>query len=132
MAASKYDFTIEQGTSFKFSLIYKDSSNNPINLTNWCARLICKTNKNNTIVFSTTNTDHSSYKFFVDGIPGKLTLLIPANTTNQFNFELAKYDLELSSPDDLYDGGGKYTIRILYGTINVVQRNSDSSSLLTC
>jgi hypothetical protein len=39
MAASKYDFAIEQGTSFRLSLIYKDVNNTPINLTGWCARL---------------------------------------------------------------------------------------------
>jgi hypothetical protein len=132
MAASKYDFTIEQGTSFKFSLIYKDSGNNPIDLTGWCARLICKTNKNNTLTFSSNNTDNSVYKFIIDEPNGKLTLMIPSTITNQFNFQLAKYDLELSSPDDLYDGGGKYTVRLLFGTINIVQRNSDSSTVLAC
>jgi len=132
MAASKYDFTIEQGTSFKFSVIYKDSNNSPIDLTGWCARLSCKTNKNGTLIFSSNNTDYNVYKFIIDEPAGKLTLMIPAETTNQFNFELAKYDLELSSPDDLYDGGGKYTVRLLFGTINIVQRNSDSSTVLAC
>lgn len=44
MAASKYDFSIEQGTSFKLSLRYKDAAGVPIDLTGWCARLIWKTN----------------------------------------------------------------------------------------
>ena len=124
MAASKYDFSIEQGTSFKISLIYKDSEGNPINLTNWCARLIWKTNNGNTQTFATDNLDYSVYKFTLDEPAGKLTLLIPADTTNSFNFTTAKYDLELQSPDDLYDGGGKYTTRLLFGTINLVKRNS--------
>jgi len=34
MAASKYDFKIEQGSSFKFSLIYKDANRDPVDLTN--------------------------------------------------------------------------------------------------
>ena len=55
MAASKYDFSIEQGSSFKLSLVYKDDNNNPIDLTNWCARLIWKTNTNITQTFSTEN-----------------------------------------------------------------------------
>jgi len=132
MAASKYDFTIEQGTSFKFSLIYKDNDNNPIDITNWCARLIFKTNTNQTKVFTTTYTDYIDYKFIIDGQAGKLTLMIPAHITNGFNFKLAQYDLELQSPDDLYDGGGKYTTRLLYGTINIVHRHSSSSSALDC
>jgi|694.fasta_scaffold141769_2 hypothetical protein len=132
MAASKYDFSIEQGTSFKISLIYKNSEGNPINLTNWCARLIWKTNNGTTQTFSTDNLDYSVYKFILDEVAGKLTLLIPADTTNSFNFTTAKYDLELQSPDDLYDGGGKYTTRLLFGTINLVKRNSQSSIALDC
>lgn len=132
MAASKYDFDIEQGSSFKFSLVYKDSSKNIVDLTGWCARLVWTTSSNTTKVFSSTNTDYSIYKFEIDEPNGKLTLLIPAETTNTFTFKSAKYDLELQSPDDLYAGGGKYTTRILYGVINIVSRYSNSSQNLSC
>lgn len=132
MSASKYDFRIEQGTSFKLSLIYKDAEKNVIDLTNWCARLIWRTNSGTTNVFSTENTDYSIYKFTLDGPNGKLTLLLPATTTNNFDFTTAKYDLELSSPDDLYAGGGKYTIRILYGVISILKRNSQGNTALDC
>lgn len=132
MAASKYDFTIEQGTSFKFSLIYKDSNNVPIDLTGWCARLSLKTNKNEMHVFNTLNVDYSAYKFTIDEPNGKLTLLLPASITNLFTFNFANYDLELQSPDDLYEGGGKYTVRLLYGQINVARRNSENSIALDC
>ena len=132
MAASKYDFAIEQGTSFKISLIYKDANGNPVNLTNWCARLIWKTNTNTTQVFSSDSTDYGVYKFIIDPIVGKLTLMIPSVTTNSFAFNSAKYDLELQSPDDLYGGGGKYTTRLLFGTVSIVKRFSQSTSQLEC
>lgn len=132
MAASKYDFSIEQGTSFKLSLIYKDTDRNPINLTGWCARIIWKTNTNITQVFSSENSDYSVYKFIVDEPNGKLTLLLPSTTTNNFNFNTAKYDLELKSPDDLYTGGGKYTTRILFGTVSIVKRFSQASTNIEC
>jgi hypothetical protein len=132
MAASKYDFAIEQGTSFKISLVYKDSNGNPINLTNWCARLIWKTNTNASQTFSSQNIDYSLYKFTIDGVNGKLTLMIPASVTNTYTFSMAKYDLELQSPDDLYASGGKYTIRLLFGTISFVKRFSQSSTQLVC
>lgn len=132
MAASKYDFSIEQGSSFKLSLVYKDENNNPIDLTNWCARLTWKTNTNTTQTFSTENIDYSVYKFSTEPLIGKLTLLIPASTTNSFNFNNAKYDLELQSDDDLYSGGGKYIIRLIYGTVSIVKRFSQSSTLLEC
>ncbi len=132
MAASKYDFAIEQGTSFKLSLIYKDANSTPVNLTGWCARLVWKTNTNNLQIFSSDNLDHSVYKFIIDDLNGKLTLMLPASTTNGFNFNTAKYDLELQSPDDIYDGGGKYTTRLLFGTINIVKRFSQAPSSLEC
>lgn len=132
MAASKYDFSIEQGSSFKFSLIYKDANSDPINLTNWCARLIWKTSSGNTQIFSSENLDDSEYKFIIDDLNGKLTLLFPVSTTNNFNFTSAKYDLELQSPDDLYNNGGKYAIRLLYGLIIIIKRYSQNNTSLEC
>lgn len=132
MPAQQYDFNIEQGSSFKLSLIYKDKDKNIVDLTNWCARLIMNTNANNTLVFDTSNVDYSVYKFTIDGVNGKISLLIPANTTNNWSFKKARYDLELQSPDDLYSGGGKYTSRILFGNINIVKRFSLSSSNMSC
>mgnify|MGYP006294620247 CR=1 FL=1 len=132
MAASKYDFAIEQGTSFKISLIYKDGNGNPVDLTDWCARIIWKTNTNNIQSFSSENTNYSLYKFTIDGINGKLTLMIPASVTNNYSFNTAKYDLELQSPDDLYNGGGKYTLKLLFGTVSIIKRFSQSSTQLEC
>lgn len=132
MAASKYDFTIEQGSSFKLSLIYKDQNKDPVDLTGWCARLVWKTSNNVTQVFSSNNIDYSVYKFIIDGTNGKLTLMFPADTTNTFNFMYAKYDLELQSPDDLYSGGGKFSTRLLFGTANLIKRFSQSSTALDC
>ncbi len=37
MSAGNYDFKIEQGTSFRMSLVYKDANGDPIDITNWCA-----------------------------------------------------------------------------------------------
>lgn len=132
MPASKYDFSIEQGVSFKLSLIYKDSNNVPINITNWCARLIWTTSEDTKQVFSTSNQDNSIYKFTIDGPAGKLLLQIPANTTNLFTFNKAKYDLELESPDDMYSGGGKEIIRLIYGTVKIIHRFSEDNTILDC
>jgi len=132
MSAAQYDFTVEQGSSFKICLVYKDKDKNIVDLTDWCARLTMKPSTGDPIVFTTTNLDYSTYKFFIDGPEGKINLLIPASTTNNWNFKLAKYDLELQSPDDLYSGGGKYTSRILFGNITIVKRFSLSSTSMSC
>jgi len=132
MPATQYDFNIEQGSSFKITLVYKDKDKNVIDLTNWCARLTMKTSNNTTLVFDTTNLDYSVYKFSIDGPNGKMTLLIPAETTNDWTFKKARYDLELQSPDDIYSGGGKYTTRLIYGNINIIKRFSLTSNSMRC
>lgn len=130
MSAANYDFKIEQGSSFTLSLVYKNSSKVPVNLTNYCAKLIWTSSAGT----STFTTDHSGndYRFYIDEINGKLILQFPANTTNSFNFYNAKYDLYLQSPDELYIGGGKYTTRILYGSITIIKRHSLTNNNIEC
>lgn len=140
MSASQYNFSIERGSSFRLAATYKDSNNSIIDLTNWCARLtmytqykdIAKKSLSSIKVYSTTNVDHSLYKFYIDGPNGKIVLLLPSNTTNTFDFDNAKYDLELQSPDDFYNEGGNYTIRLLYGVISIHKRYSESETALDC
>lgn len=132
MSATKHDFPIEQGSSFRLQLIYKDQDNNPIDLTNYCARLTWTTNIGEMAIFSTENTDLSLYSFSIDGPNGTLVLMLPASKTNMLNFEIAQYDLEIQSDTDLYVGGGKEVIRLLYGTITLIKRYSQTNTLLQC
>lgn len=132
MASNQYNFSIDQGSSFSLILTNKDGDGNIVNLTDYCVRLSMTTNKGDTLVFDTENTDYSLYKFFIEGSIGKISLLIPASVTNSYDFETAKYDLELKSPNDHYVDGGKYIERILFGTISLNKRSSKETSLLDC
>lgn len=135
MSAAQYDFEIEQGSSFRIIFTYKDANGDVIDITNWCGRLIWKTSDNIVQNFSTTNTDYSNYKFTLEGASGRLTLEFPSSVTNGFDFSSAKYDLELQSDEDHYasgSGGGKYTTRLLYGTITINKRYSKSNNALEC
>jgi hypothetical protein len=132
MAASRYDFAIEQGSTFKISLVYKDGAKNVIDLTGWCARLTWKNNKGNMYQFFTTNTDYGQYKFSIDGPNGVISLIIPASSTNQFLFNNAKYDLELLSPDPISSETGEYVTRILFGDIKIVPRYTNSNNEMSC
>ena len=42
MAAGKYNFVIEQGTTLDFEVVYKDSTNTPINLTDYQGKMQIK------------------------------------------------------------------------------------------
>ena len=132
MAATQYDFSIEQGSSFTISLIYKDSSGSPIDLTGWCARLVIATDNNETITFVTTNSVVGSYSFTLGGALGTIVLQIPASVTNTYDFNAGRYDLELESINNLYSGGGHEIIRLLYGDISLIKRYSKNTILLDC
>lgn len=132
MAASKYDFSIEQGTSFRLAITYKDKNKNPIDISGYCARLTWTTNTGHTQVFTTENNDPSLYSFSIGGSNGQIILMLPAAITNTLDFTLAKYDLEIKSDTDLYEGGGKEVARLLYGTVDLIKRNSKLSSGVNC
>ena len=132
MAANKYDFPIEQGSSFRLSLVYKDQNGNPIDLTNYCARLTWTTNTGSTQIFTTENIDLSQYSFTIDGPQGSILLLVPASVTNSYDFLSAQYDFEIQSDQNLYTGGGKQVTRLLYGKIELIKRYSQTNTLLQC
>lgn len=132
MAASKYDFSIEQGSSYKLMLKYKDQDDNIIPLIGYCARLSWRTNTGAIMIFHSTDPSNNNYKFYLDEPNGTITILFSADYTNILDFASAKYDLELKSPQDLYLEGGKYTIRLLYGTININKRFSKIPDNMDC
>jgi len=131
MSAAKFDFSMDQGSSFKLAFVYKDADLNVVDLTDWCARLVWKTNKGDISTFESGNDDQN-YKFTIDGPNGKVQLLIPSDVTNAYDFTVAQYDLELQSPDDFYTTGGKYTVRVMYGVITLVKRESKTTTALDC
>lgn len=140
MSAAQYNFSIERGSSFRLSLTYKDSNDNIIDITNWCARLIMTTkyksisqrSLSTTKIYTSTNVDYTLYKFYIDGANGKIVFMLPSDVTNGFDFDTANYDLELQSPDEFYGDGGNYTMRLLYGVITINKRQSESDQALDC
>jgi len=131
MAAAKYDFNVEQGSSYNLTFIYKNNEGTPIDITDWCARMLLTTSDNQTIIYSTGN-ENANYKMTIDGPNGKIVLMIPAFATNNFSFKSAKYDFELESNDVFYSQGGNYVTRVLFGTISVIKRNSKNSTNMEC
>ena len=132
MSATQYDFSIDQGSSFKLSLSYNDSNNQPIDLTGWCARLSWITDEGSSFEFLTTNTDPLLYSFTITPLTGLIILQIPASITNAYDFIIAKYDLEIESSDEIYTAGGAEIIRLLFGNITLNKRYSENPALLDC
>jgi hypothetical protein len=134
MPAADYSFSIEKGTAFVIAFEYRDDTNIPIDITNWCARIRWIEDQADSPVVRSfvTNTSTTAYEFTIDPLLGKIILKIPASETANYTFNSAKYDFELQEPNDLYTGGGKKIFRILQGTVSLVSRNVPGNDTFGC
>jgi hypothetical protein len=126
MAAGKYNFTIEQGTTVNFEIQYKDSNGDPIDLTNYSGRMQFRpsfADDTSTIYLtlsSSLNPDGTGLNFSGSSgtkppTSGSIGIYIASCTSSNFTFESALYDLEL------YSGSLNcpIAIRLLQGSVNI-------------
>lgn len=133
MAAGKYSFTIEQGTTVDFELQYKDSSNTPIDLTGYTGAMSIRSTYSGSgeTYLALTSLSGSQYN---DGKPsgsaflsisgsnlstppssGSIGIYIGWELTDGLTFTSpAYYDIELTT--------GSIRTRILEGRINLSQQ----------
>jgi hypothetical protein len=133
MAAGKYSFTIEQGTTVDFELQYKDSSNTPIDLTGYTGAMSIRSTYSGSgeTYLALTSLSGSQY---ANGKPsgsaflsisgsnlstppssGSIGIYIGWELTDGLTFTSpAYYDIELTT--------GSIRTRILEGRINLSQQ----------
>lgn len=106
MPAGRYNFLIEQGATFQLELQYKDSDNNPINLTGYSGRLqIRQTIPSTTILLclsSSLKLDGTGISFSGSNgttppTSGSIGIFISAVSSSQLTFDQAVYDLEIEN-----------------------------------
>lgn len=106
MAAGKYSFVIEQGTTVDFEIQYKDSNNNPIDLTGYSARMQLRPSVSSDAVYitlsSSLNPDGTGLNMGGSGgakptTSGSIGIFIASCTSSLFIFDTAYYDLEIYS-----------------------------------
>lgn len=123
MSAGRYSFTIEQGATLDFELAYKDSNNNPIDLTNYQGRMQIRPSVGSDTVYITLSSsldlDGTGLNFNgSDGLnpptSGTIGIFISANSSSKLDFREAIYDLELAT-------GSSYPVvtRLLEGKIKL-------------
>ena len=116
MAAGKYSMLIEQGATLDLSLLYKDSTNTPIDLTDYSARMKIRSgyaDDNPTTYFSLTdNLDPDGTGITLGEADGTIGIFISADKTAAQSFDTAYYDLELESPLGI-------VTRLLEGTVKL-------------
>lgn len=122
MAAGKYTFTIEQGTTVKFGIQYLDPTGVPFDLTDCSARMQIRSDfadkKNVLYATLSSSIDNDGTGLDFAGIngdaplnSGSIGVYISAAKTETFNFDEAIYDLEIYKVNEV--------TRVLEGSVLV-------------
>lgn len=120
MAAGKYSFIIEQGSTYQSELIYKDSAGEPIDLTDYSAKMQIRPSPGSTTLYLTLSSsigpDGSGLNLNgLDGskpkTSGSIGIIISAYSSSLLTFDQAVYDLELYS--------GSFVTRIIEGRVQL-------------
>ena len=124
MAAGKYSFTIEQGSTVDFEIVYKDSNSDPIDLTLYTARMQIRPSIGSDIVHMTlssslgpcgTGLNMSGSNSANPPTSGSIGIFISAASSSLLDFTNAVYDLEIVSGS----GNCAHVTRILQGNIKL-------------
>lgn len=122
MAAGKYSFVIEQGSTTNFEIQYKDSSNNPVDLTGYSGRMMIRSayaDNNPTTYVTLLNSldpDGTGLNFYgsegtMPLTSGSIGIFISAASSSALTFTEAFYDLEIVS--------GSVVTRLLEGKVKL-------------
>jgi len=117
MAAGKYSFTIEQGSTTNFTIVYLDSTGAPVNLTNYGSKMQIRLTYDSAPIItlsSSLNADGTGLNM-TNAASGAIGIFIASCTSSMFNFDTAIYDL------DIISGSGDCPIvnRILEGKVKL-------------
>jgi hypothetical protein len=116
MAAGKYSFLIEQGSTTDFTIVYADSTGTPIDLTNYSSKMQIRLTYDSAPIAtlsSSLNPDGTGLNMS-SASSGYIGIYISACSSSALNFPNARYDLEVFSGSV---GSCPITTRILEGQV---------------
>lgn len=128
MAAGRYDFTIEQGSTVDFEIQYTDASSNSIDLSGYQARMQIRPEIGSETIYLTLSSSldscgqglNMSGSKSADGYPksptsGSIGIYVTAASSSLLTFDVGVYDLEISS-----GSGACYTVtRLMEGVVKL-------------
>ena len=127
MAAANYSFTVEQGATTDFEIVYKDSNGTPVDLTRYTARMQLKDSIGGSSTYLTLSSslggDGTGLNLSGSGglgaskptSSGSIGIYIGHVSSSALTFKTAVYDLELISGS----GGTATVTRLLQGKVNL-------------
>lgn len=118
MAAGKYSFIIEQGSTVNFTIIYADANGDPIDISQYSSKMQIRPYPGSTDVIvtlsSSLNSDGTGLNM-TNAASGAIGIYIASCTSSMFNFAEASYDLDIVSGS----GNCPYVNRILEGKVKL-------------
>ena len=133
MAAGKYNFVIEQGSTLDFEIAYKDSGSNKIDLTNYTGRMQLKDKIGGSTTYITlssslapdgTGLNFSGSDSANPPTSGTIGVFISAHSSSALNFTKAVYDLEIISGST----DCAVVTRLLQGTVTLDKEVTTATS----
>jgi hypothetical protein len=118
MAAGRYSFIIEQGSTFTRQIQYLDGTGSPVDLTDYSARMqIRQSHDSSTTIVSLTDTIGSDGSgLVITAASGTIDIKLSAYSSSLLSFGgEAVFDLEI------YSGSGvsQYTKRLIEGKVKL-------------
>lgn len=114
MSAGKYNFIIEQGTTFTLELQYKDSNSVPVDLTGYTGRMQIRPtigSPTSYLTLSSSIQPDGTGITFPTPVSGTINLYISAISSSQLTFDQGVYDLEIAT--------GSTVTRLIQGNVQL-------------
>lgn len=116
--AVTHNFTIEQGSDFSITFIYQDNDGNLIDISDGAIAFRFRPNNSDTVqTFTRADVDND---YVTSGGIGEIKISFPAETTQEFDFINAIYDLDFQ-PN--VTSGLQTNTRIATGIITLITKN---------
>jgi len=96
MISGIYNMTIEQGSTYKLALYWKNSANNPVDMTNYTAKMQIRSSTGASVKLLEATTASDEIEIYP--LQGAINITIGHLQTAQLAPSVAVYDLEVSSP----------------------------------
>lgn len=104
MPARVHNLVIDQGADYTLTIPVLDGSNQPIDVDGWIAAGQIR---------SRIDAAEVLHEFDLTPVGTVVVLRVPAATSRSWRFQLARYDVELTSPDELV------CVRLIEGAVIV-------------
>lgn len=110
VSPATYDITIFKGADFTLKMVWNDENSDPIDLTNFTARLQARVHIKDSETFIDLTTENGGIT--LGGATGEIVLFMAAETTELIEAEEGVYDLEI-----ITGGSPQTTTRLLQGGV---------------